>query len=113
MGRRFLPGVRDFRGRGSACAGARGTLAHFSSTFFKAFALAVGMTDENLSRRCAGCGDRIAYGMNALSLVEGVIGPRGLVPLAEPSYFCGHECLGLTHDFRGAGGSVGDAADGL
>ena len=42
--------------------------------------------------RCAGCGDDIDFGGDAMAVEEGVLGPRGFVPL-EKKLFCSEQCI--------------------
>ena len=42
---------------------------------------------------CTNCRRELVIGTDVLGLQEGVIGTRGLVPLADTLLFCGEECL--------------------
>lgn len=42
---------------------------------------------------CTTCRKRLELGVDALSLQETVLGPRGLVPLADALAFCSEDCL--------------------
>lgn len=42
---------------------------------------------------CTECRRELDYGADVLSVQEGVIGPRGVVPVDEPLLFCSEECL--------------------
>ena len=41
----------------------------------------------------ARCGRNLDIGVDAIAVTEGVIGPRGFVPLDESRYFCCNDCL--------------------
>ncbi len=43
--------------------------------------------------QCAHCHTEIEYGKDALSVEEGVIGPRGFISLEDKLFFCSEECL--------------------
>lgn len=43
-------------------------------------------------RLCAHCQRQIQLGEDVLALEQGVIGPRGLVPLEKSLWFCDGEC---------------------
>ena len=43
--------------------------------------------------RCSQCHKKIDLGADVLAITEGVLGPRGFVPLSKPRYFCSEECL--------------------
>lgn len=47
---------------------------------------------ENRQRPCAHCQRQIQLGEDVFALEQGVIGPRGLVPLEKPIWFCDGEC---------------------
>lgn len=42
---------------------------------------------------CTHCGKELDLGVDVLALQEGVIGTRGIVPLAEQEVFCSEDCL--------------------
>ncbi len=45
------------------------------------------------SKACAHCQRPLDLGVDVLSVEEGVIGPRGIVPLNDRRFFCSDECL--------------------
>lgn len=49
--------------------------------------------DSNGVRRCTACDRELPQGVDVTALQDGVIGPRGFVPLEEMSFFCGWACL--------------------
>jgi hypothetical protein len=51
--------------------------------------------------KCTNCQRELVIGTDVLGLQEGVIGTRGLVPLAAMLFFCGEECLKEYHDDSG------------
>lgn len=42
---------------------------------------------------CRNCGRELRLGDEVVTVQEGVLGPRGVVPLGEADVFCGQECL--------------------
>lgn len=42
---------------------------------------------------CAECHARIDLGRDLIRLEQGVLGPRGLVPLENAVYFCSESCM--------------------
>ena len=42
--------------------------------------------------RCAACGREFEFGADVIGMQEGVIGPRGFVPLADMELFCSEAC---------------------
>lgn len=42
---------------------------------------------------CANCRKELHVGFDVLGLQEGVVGTRGVVPLADMLLFCDEECL--------------------
>lgn len=42
---------------------------------------------------CVCCKRDLDLGVDALSFRDGVIGPRGFIPLGEPEFFCSEECI--------------------
>lgn len=55
---------------------------------------------------CCACGRSLVLGGDVFELRECVVGPRGVVPLAEPLIFCSDDCL---QEHVGDGGSAGTA----
>ena len=49
-------------------------------------------TDENKSSTCEHCRRTLDQGVDVLALQEGVIGPRGFVPLEDMRFLCSEEC---------------------
>ena len=49
--------------------------------------------EETTPTRCARCNRQLDLGVDALLLDQGVIGPRGFVPLGERKFFCDEDCL--------------------
>jgi len=47
---------------------------------------------DKVQRLCAHCQRQIQLGEDVLTLRQGVVGPRGLVPLEKPIWFCDGEC---------------------
>ena len=47
---------------------------------------------------CHHCKHRLELGEDVLTVEEGVIGPRGVVPLQEVLVFCSERCLGEHFD---------------
>ena len=43
--------------------------------------------------QCATCRRRLDQGVDAIAIQHGVIGPRGFIPLDDPQYLCGEECV--------------------
>ncbi len=43
--------------------------------------------------KCVCCGRELALGWDVIQVEEGVIGPRGLIPLDKELLFCGEKCL--------------------
>lgn len=43
--------------------------------------------------RCRNCDRELVQGMDVIRIQRGVLGPRGLVPLEDPEYFCSRTCL--------------------
>ncbi len=48
---------------------------------------------EEVAKTCARCGRNLDIGIDAIAVTEGVMGPRGFVPLDESRYFCCNDCL--------------------
>lgn len=48
--------------------------------------------DEKKQPTCSHCRRQIDLGADALKLESGVYGPRGLVPLKPPRWFCDEHC---------------------
>ena len=42
--------------------------------------------------RCVVCGRKLEMGTDAIGVQEGVIGPRGFVPLADMELHCSESC---------------------
>lgn len=42
--------------------------------------------------RCANCREKIELGQAVIGAHQGVLGPRGFVPLEEPLLLCTEEC---------------------
>lgn len=52
------------------------------------------MTDQGVKpTECAECHTELQLGVNVLGAQEGVVGPRGFVPLEDMLFFCNEECL--------------------
>ena len=51
------------------------------------------MTAETKDSRCSYCQRQLNLGVDVWTVLQGVLGPRGFVPLEEMIYFCGEECL--------------------
>ncbi|QNN23338.1 hypothetical protein HED60_13980 [Planctomycetales bacterium ZRK34] len=60
------------------------------------------MDDDNQQgvKRCAQCGRILQLGEDVLTVEEGVVGPRGLVPLGDMVFFCSARCLSEHFDDR-------------
>jgi len=43
--------------------------------------------------RCKACGRKLNQGADIVALQEGVLGPRGFIPLEELVFFCSDVCL--------------------
>lgn len=56
---------------------------------------AISLMEKQIEKpeQCLCCKRELDLGVDALSFREGVIGPRGVVPLAEPEFFCSEECI--------------------
>ena len=54
--------------------------------------------NEQDAKTCTRCGRNLDIGVDAITVTDGVIGPRGFVPLDEPRYFCCHDCLLIPGD---------------
>jgi len=50
------------------------------------------INQEKAKRVCGHCQRQIQLGEDVFALEQGVIGPRGLVPLERPIWFCDGEC---------------------
>ena len=44
-------------------------------------------------KKCANCQRELSMGLDVLSLQQGVVGPRGFVPLEEMTLLCNKECV--------------------
>ena len=55
-------------------------------------------SNENDAKTCTRCGRTIDLGVDALAVTEGVMGPRGFVPLEESRFFCSEDCLTIRVD---------------
>ena len=42
--------------------------------------------------RCTECQRELSLGEDCIQIQGGVIGPRGFVPVEEPTYLCDHVC---------------------
>ena len=51
------------------------------------------MEDNDETKTCAQCRRTLDPGVDVLTVEQGVIGPRGLVPLGELGFFCDETCL--------------------
>ncbi len=49
-------------------------------------------TETQKRRRCIGCDREIRLGEDCITVNNGVIGPRGFVPLGETIYLCNQTC---------------------
>lgn len=49
--------------------------------------------DEEHEWKCAGCQRRINLGADLIAVEEGVLGPRGVVPLEPVQCFCSTNCV--------------------
>ena len=49
-------------------------------------------------KTCTRCGRSLDIGTDTIAVTDGVIGPRGFVPLDEPRYFCCNDCLLIRGD---------------
>lgn len=49
--------------------------------------------NQRIELKCTRCQRTLDLGIDVVSVEEGVIGPRGIVPLKEPSLFCGEDCV--------------------
>ena len=45
-------------------------------------------------QRCEACRRELEMGQDAILVQEGVVGPRGFVPLEDPECFCSTKCVG-------------------
>ena len=50
-------------------------------------------SDRGENMLCASCQRNLTEGMDVLGVQEGVVGPRGFVPLEEILLLCSEECL--------------------
>lgn len=46
-----------------------------------------------MTLRCAYCRARLDLGNDGIAVQHGVVGPRGFIPLDEPTLVCGEACL--------------------
>ena len=55
----------------------------------------INLMDKQIEKpkQCLCCKRELDLGVDALIFREGVMGPRGIVPLAEPTFFCSEECI--------------------
>jgi hypothetical protein len=51
------------------------------------------MEIEKETDRCASCRRELHHGADVMAAQQGVMGPRGLVPLEDPILFCSEGCL--------------------
>jgi len=52
------------------------------------------MINENAKKLiCVKCQRHLELGMDVIELQEGVIGPRGFVPLEDAVLYCSEQCL--------------------
>jgi hypothetical protein len=51
---------------------------------------------------CAQCRKELGVGSDVLSVQQGVVGTRGIVPLDEPVVLCSENCTRSYHDDGGA-----------
>ena len=49
--------------------------------------------DEDERLKCTECHRQLDLGKELLTLEEAMVGPRGVVPLADPKVFCSAKCL--------------------
>jgi len=49
--------------------------------------------EEESNASCKACRRELVIGIDAVSVIHGVIGPRGFVPLEEATFFCDEDCL--------------------
>lgn len=49
--------------------------------------------EESKTIRCVECRRELNLGVDVLAITEGVLGPRGFVPLGKPNYICSESCL--------------------
>lgn len=45
------------------------------------------------SKKCSSCQRQLELGVDVLCVEEGVIGPRGIVPLKDLLFFCSDSCV--------------------
>ena len=55
---------------------------------------------ESRAVQCAQCQREIDLGADLLAITEGVLGPRGFVPLSKPRYMCSEACLDSQGEHR-------------
>ena len=63
----------------------------YLSAWFCAFVM-VNNTNNDEKIRCVNCDNEIDLGADVLVIEEGVLGPRGFIPL-EKRLFCSQQCL--------------------
>ncbi len=49
--------------------------------------------EECKAIRCVECQRELTLGVDVLAMTEGVLGPRGFVPLGKSNYICSESCL--------------------
>lgn len=53
----------------------------------------LGVMKDEQSQTCSRCRRTIDLGRDVMAVEQGVVGPRGFVPLEDPLLFCGEACL--------------------
>lgn len=48
---------------------------------------------QETPKRCMNCRRKLELGVDVICVEEGVIGPRGIVPLKEVLFFCDDGCI--------------------
>ncbi len=56
---------------------------------------------EHETRQCAACQRELRMGDDCLTIQQGVLGPRGLVPLGDKTFLCDHVCAERHFDSSG------------
>ncbi|MCK6465304.1 MAG: hypothetical protein L6Q93_10770 [Phycisphaerae bacterium] len=55
-------------------------------------------SQKRSAERCARCRRSIEPGADVIGLQDGVLGPRGFIPLEEHRFFCNEDCLRADFD---------------
>jgi hypothetical protein len=55
-------------------------------------------TQDKKTVKCEYCHKTVSYGRDVITVVRGVIGPRGVIALDEGNHFCSVECVSSYYD---------------